>query len=165
VKRLQFSSAAQEQSTDIPNGMKSRDSKTKRTMNINNKGLHSVYHPAGWKVVPWQLSQYFQGSKNSHCCAYALALPAVRFLLLLLRWIECDFTAVVRWQYFCHYACCQLTESRSTAVASGGDHKMFYLKKVPLHWKRVGTAAGDCTDLLPSYGRKFFLLSRDKPQF
>ena len=62
----------------------------------------------------------------------------------------------MRWQYFCHYACCQLTESRSTAVASGGDHKMFYLKKVPLHWKRVGTAAVDCTDLLPSYGRKFF---------
>jgi len=33
-KRLQFSSTAQEQSTDVSIGMKSRDSETKRTMNL-----------------------------------------------------------------------------------------------------------------------------------
>jgi hypothetical protein len=65
--------------------MKLRDSEPKRTMNININGLHSGYQPAGRKVVMWQLSQYSQGTKNSHCCTDALALPAVWFLLLLLR--------------------------------------------------------------------------------
>jgi len=45
--------------------MKWRDSETKRTMNISIKGLHSGYQPAGWKVVPWQLSQYHIYLRNS----------------------------------------------------------------------------------------------------
>jgi hypothetical protein len=41
----------------------------------------------------------------------------------------------------------------------GGTTK--YLKKVSLHWKRLGTSAEVCTDLLSSYQRKFFIVSRD----
>jgi hypothetical protein len=46
------SSTAQEHSTDVSSSMKLRDSETKRTMNINIKGLHSGYQTVGWKVVP-----------------------------------------------------------------------------------------------------------------
>jgi hypothetical protein len=132
ISGLQFSSTAHEQSTDFSNGMRLRDSETKRTMNINIKGLHSGYQPVGWKVVPRQLSHYSQGT-NSHCCAGALALPAVRFLLLLLRLIKCYFTAVLRWLAVVlslhmfsinrvqKYSCCM----------RGGTTKCFKLRRFP----------------------------------